>query len=301
MVGCSIGLAQSVLVSKPNSSIKINFISSLQKVSAVQTVRRENLTLQAKADIGRIVIKDSLARFNRLAVVWSAGKDSTVALHLLKTVVDELGQEMPPAIFVDHGDHYEETLKMVDEVSRKWNFKVIMARNEDVLSHVRDNKIYISELNRRNQEEAKRLGFTGEWIEYSLETDVGNHLLKTVALNEAIERYEFDSLVVGIRWDENPARSTEVFVSRRESPAHYRVHPILTFTERDIWDYMFKHDLPVHPKYREGYRSIDGKRDSKKVSDVPAWEQDLEHTQERVGRSQDKENMMERLRRYGYM
>jgi len=37
--------------------------------------------------------------------------------------VDELGQEMPPAIFVDHGDHYEETLKMVDEVSRKWASK----------------------------------------------------------------------------------------------------------------------------------------------------------------------------------
>jgi len=107
-------------------------------------------------------------------------------------------------------------------------FKVIMARNEDVLSHERDNKIYISELNRRNQGEAKRLGFTGEWVEYSLETDVGNHLLKTGALNEAIERYEFDSLVVGIRWDENPARSTEVFVSKRESPAHYRVHLILS-------------------------------------------------------------------------
>ena len=63
-------------------------------VIVVQTVRRENLTLQAKADIGRIVIKDSLARFNRLAVVWSAGKDSKVTLHLLKTVVYELGQEM---------------------------------------------------------------------------------------------------------------------------------------------------------------------------------------------------------------
>lgn len=37
------------------------------------------------------------------------------------------------------------------------------------------------------------------------------------------------------------------------------------------------------------------------VPGVPAWEQDLEHTVERAGRRQDKEQMMERLRKLGYM
>jgi len=34
---------------------------------------------------------------------------------------------------------------------------------------------------------------------------------------------------------------------------------------------------------------------------VPAYEQDLENTEERAGRRQDKEKMMERLRQLGYM
>ena len=64
---------------------------------------------------------------------------------------------------------------------------------------------------------------------------------------------------------------------------------------------MFQNKLPIHPLYYQGYRSIDGKYDSKKIDDKPAWEQDLEKTEERAGRAQDKEQMMERLRKFGYM
>lgn len=267
----------------------------------METVKKDNLSLDAKEKIGITVIKDALKRFNRGAIVWSTGKDSTVALHLLKRTVEEEGLDMLPAIFVDHGDHFPETLKMLDEVSKSWNFRVIHARNDDALNHVKDGKIYVNELNERNRKEIEKLGYKDESFEYSLETDVGNHILKTVPLLMTVEKYQFEYLIIGIRWDENPARAIEVFISKREKPDHYRVHPILPFTERDIWSYMFKYNLPIHPKYKEGYRSIDGIRDTKKFSDKPAWEQDLENTKERMGRSQDKENMMERLRRLGYM
>jgi phosphoadenosine phosphosulfate reductase len=156
-------------------------------------------------------------------------------------------------------------------------------------------------LSEENQGEVRRIGFNKGSFEYSLESDVGNHLLKTVALNSAISRYRFDALFTGIRWDENPARGNEVFISQRDRPPHFRIQPILPFLERDVWNYMLANKLPIHPKYKEGYRSIDGVRDSKKVSDEPAWEQDMEHTSEREGRSQDKEGMMERLRQLGYM
>ena len=41
--------------------------------------------------------------------------------------------------------------------------------------------------------------------------------------------------------------------------------------------------------------------ETRPTGDKPAWEQDLENTPERVGRAQDKEGIMELLRRYGYM
>lgn len=267
------------------------------------------LSLNAKEEIAKIVVKDALSRFKRPFVVWSAGKDSMVVLHLVKIVTEKENMPMPPTLFIDHGQHYEETLEMLDKISKEWNFRVIYARNEDAINHVKNNKIYLKDLSKENQDEARKIAQEGEimnddygeYFEYSLETSVGNHILKTIAMNDAIKKYRIDALFTGIRWDENPARSWEVFISLRENPPHVRVHPILPFTERNVWEYTFKYNLPIHPLYYQGYRSIDGKYDSKKTSDKPAWEQDLEHTKERAGRSQDKEGMMEKLRRFGYM
>ena len=260
-----------------------------------------DLKLESKSSIGKIVINDALQRFKAPTVVWSAGKDSTVVLDLVRKVVAENGLKVPPVLFIDHGDHFQETWDMLHKYTSEWNLKLIIAKNDKVINAVRDGYINLSEIGEENVAEAKKVGFSGDSFPYSLDTDVGNHLLKTVAMNQAIRKYGFDALFTGIRWDENEARSTEKFLSPRDTPPHTRVHPILTFRERDIWDYMFKHDLPIHPKYREGYRSIDGIRDSTKTSDIPAWEQDLEGTKERAGRSQDKEGMMEKLRKMGYM
>ena len=265
-------------------------------------IRKETaLSIKAKTAIAKIVIGDALKSFSRPAIVWSAGKDSTVVLHLVKQVVESLNIKIPPALFIDHGDHFPETMQMLKDVSQRWNLNLIIAKNDDVLKNIKNGVVDVSDLSSENQKEVKRIGFTDSSFEYSLENEVGNHLLKTVALNSAILEYRFDALFTGVRWDENPARSTEVFISKREVPLHFRVQPILPFLEKDVWQYMLENNLPIHPKYREGYRSIDGIKDSKKISDKPAWEQDMENTSERQGRSQDKEGMMERLRQLGYM
>lgn len=266
------------------------------------TEKRELLlSLDAKVSIAEAVIEDAFSHYRRPVVVWSGGKDSTVVLNLVRSVCESRGMKMPPSLFIDHGDHYPETLEILNKVSRDWNFKIIFARNDDLLKSLKDGSIEVADLNEENKLEVKRIGFEGGEFEYSLETDVGNHLLKTVAMNNTIKRYRFDALLTGVRWDENDARGSEVFISPRDEPPHVRVQPILPMLEKDIWDYIFKNKLPIHPKYYEGYRSIDGIHDSKKVSDKPAWEQDLDQTKERAGRSQDKEGMMEKLRALGYM
>ncbi|WP_393972140.1 phosphoadenosine phosphosulfate reductase family protein [Oxyplasma meridianum] len=259
------------------------------------------LELDSKISIGNIIIKDALGRFKSPVVVWSAGKDSTVVLDMVMKVAADNGMKVPPVLFIDHGDHFQETWDMLNKYAKEWGLKLVIAKNERVINAVKDGMISMSEIGNDNAMEARKIGFNGDSFPYSLDTDVGNHLLKTVAMNQTIRRYGFDALFTGIRWDENAARSTERFLSQRENPPHVRVHPILTFREKDIWDYIFRFKLPIHPKYKEGYRSIDGIRDSTKTSDKPAWEQDLEGTKERAGRSQDKEGMMEKLRKMGYM
>jgi len=111
----------------------------------------------------------------------------------------------------------------------------------------------------------------------------------------------FQAVITGIRWDEQHARENESFFSPRQEPDHVRIHPILHFTERDIWDSTFKFKIPFNKLYKKGYRSLGAKGTTHKVSDKPAWEQDLEKTTEREGRRQDKEGIMKRLRDLGYM
>ena len=128
------------------------------------------LSLNAKINIAKIVIKDALDNFTRPAVVWSAGKDSTVVLDLVRKVTKVDGIDMPPAILIDHGQHYDETYKMVEDMSKKWGFKVIYARNEDFLSKVNDNKVNVDDLNEDNQEELRKINFNfnKKYIDYSI-------------------------------------------------------------------------------------------------------------------------------------
>lgn len=60
--------------------------------------------------------------------------------------------------------------------------------------------------------------------------------------------------------------------------------------------------IPYCVLYERGYRSLGAKTTSQiSIEGVPAWEQDLENTEERAGRRQDKEKAMKRMRELGYI
>lgn len=155
-----------------------------------------------------------------------------------------------------------------------------------------------------------------------------------MALNDAIEAHDLDGVVSGVRWDEQASRADETFFSPRHDadvyPPHDRVHPILPFTEADVWDAFWRYvvpdevpaydaadpvpastddlppgvdlaDVPIPAPYVEGYRSLGSAVSTGRTSDEPAWLQDLDATGERAGRAQDKEELMARLRDLGYM
>src|SRR3972149_3209080 len=265
--------------------------------------RREALSLDAKLRISATVVDDAMDRFHKPVVMWTGGKDSMLALSFVRERCTSRGVPTPPVLFLDHGMHFDMTWDLLKEISKAWDFNVIVARNENLLGLgvPPGSEIRLSQLSDNNQEEARRTGYRKNSFPYALGNIVGNHLLKTVPMNDAIAKNQFDAVVTGIRWDEDEARSTERFISPRPSPPHARIHPILHFSEREVWMETFRRDLPRHPLYEKGFRSLDGEFDSHSVSDLPAWEQDLENTLERAGRAQDKEQIMEKLRELGYM
>ncbi len=263
------------------------------------------LNLDQKIAKSKEIIQDAFARFdpNKLVIAWTGGKDSTLVLWLVREVCKEKGVPIPLLMFINEGYIFEEVCEFKDRMAREWSLRIQEVKNEDVLRLVKKpgDRVRVEDLNRRNQEELKKLDFHDTSFIWEPESFVGNHLMKTVAMNLFLEKNRIEGVFVGVRWDEQSARANEVYLSPRKGPDHTRIHPILHFKERDVWETTRRHRIPTNPLYAQGFRSLGTKDTTSKTSDLPAWEQDLENTTEREGRRQDKEGIMEKLRGLGYM
>ncbi len=266
--------------------------------------------LEGKIEKAKECYKMAFERFDPkdMRLIWSGGKDSTLALYICRLFCQENSLPLPKAFTIDEGDAFPEIDEFLKKYSQEWNVELDWGRNEDVLraaNYTLDAEVVVSQLNARNQAEIKRIGFDLEKFPFEAESYVGNHLMKTVVFNTYLEDDHVKAVFQGLRWDEQPARQKDDWFQDVEAaeltPAHTRYRPILPFTERDIWDTTLHFGIPYCPLYEQGYRSLGAKTTSLKNSDIPAWEQDLENTEERAGRRQDKEATMARLRMLGYM
>jgi len=261
------------------------------------------LPIEEKIEKSKSVIREALERFKYPVVAFTGGKDSTLVLWLTRQVCQEDGFEMPECMFINEGSVFEEVLEYVERMKEEWNLVIHEVKNEDVLKQVKKvgDIVYVDRLNDVNRRELERIGFKGKSFVFNPESFEGNHLMKTVAMNQFIIERGIDAVITGIRWDEQEARRDEVYFSPRHNPDHMRVHPILHFTEKEVWQVLRSNNVPVNKLYAMGYRSLGAKATTQKVSDKPAWEQDFDKIPERAGRAQDKEGIMKRLRELGYM
>lgn len=297
--------------------------------------------IDTKLEKATEVVKHGLEQYRNPAVMWTGGKDSTLTLYVVKEVAERFDVEVPPVVFIDHFQHFDELIDFAERWADRWDLDLVYARNDDVGEYVDEHgltpgdDIPVTDLSEHNQHHVENiLEYEEETFPFLLDTYVGNHLLKTVALNDTLETEGIDGIISGIRWDEQEARADETFFSARHDPdiypPHDRVQPILQFDEADVWEAFWYYvvpdtvpdypndgyvpqgyddlpngltheDIPVSPKYFEGFRSLGSEVSTEKSDEEPAWLQNLEETTERAGRAQDKEDLMERLRDLGYM
>lgn len=218
-------------------------------------------SLEKKIKRSTEIILEAEKRFGRenTVVAFTGEKDSTTLLHLIKTTYDG---EVPFKVFnIDTSVKFKEIYEIRDRIAKDWNLDMIILRNED----------------------ARRV------IEQAKDSAECCYLLKTNVLNDGIKKYSIKALMSAIRWDEQEARADEKYFSERMD--HIRVHPILHFMEKDIWEYIKKNNLPYCELYEKGYRSL---------GCVPCTKSSDEHGPERAGRALDKEEIMKSLREMGY-
>jgi phosphoadenosine phosphosulfate reductase len=77
---------------------------------------------------------------------------------------------------------------------------------------------------------------------------------KVVALEQALS--DVDAWITGIRREQAPTRAAAPKLQRDEERGIWKVNPLADWSEKDLWRYIHKHQLPYHPLHDQGFASI---------------------------------------------
>lgn len=251
------------------------------------------------------VLREALRCVAPLCMLWSMGKDSTALLWLARKAF--LGKVPFPVVQLETEMELPEVYEFRDRIAREWDLDLRVELCPPESS-----------------------------TDQTLPAASRSAARKTEGLKRLLERDQYAGVIVGIRRDEQATRAKERVFSprssggdweRRNQPAefwghyatevslgmHVRIHPLLRWTEVDIWRYHQRENIPFVDLYLarngERYRSLGEKNITRPIrSDASTLEEiisELETTKapERAGRTMDhdSEDSFERLRAAGYM
>ncbi|AQT66881.1 Sulfate adenylyltransferase subunit 2 [Anaerohalosphaera lusitana] len=280
------------------------------------------------------ILREAYANFKSLCMLWSIGKDSTVMLWLAKKAF--LGHVPIPLVHIDTSYKIPEMIEYRDRLTKEWNLDMVYGMNHEALKA--SETFPAGNTDRLTcckmlKSEALRNTLSGRWPRHRF-----NHNLGKYEIDKNAE--PFTGVIVGVRSDEEGSRSKERYFSPRDREndwdiadqppelwnhyktdfapgTHVRIHPLLDWTELNIWEYIERENIPTVSLY---YNQGDGKRyrslgcapctnpiesEARNVSEVieELRSGQLSNIAERSGRAQDSEDGggLESLRRDGYM
>jgi len=196
------------------------------------------------------VIREAYAQFDRPCILFSGGKDSIVVTHLAAKAFAPA--RIPfPLVHIDTGHNFDETIKYRDELVERIGAKLIVGSVQQSI------------------DQGKVIEETG--------THASRNRAQTVTLLDTLAEHRFDAALGGARRDEEKARAKERFFShrdefgqwepksqrpelwnifngRKQSGEHFRVFPISNWTELDIWQYIWKENIPLPSLYFQHLR-----------------------------------------------
>jgi phosphoadenosine phosphosulfate reductase len=166
----------------------------------------------------RDVIAYAVDRFHpRLTLACSFQKEESVLVHMLTEV-----EPAAHVFMIDTGVLFPETLQTWRAFEDRFGveIEVIDARSQD-----------------------------GPW---TAERCCGQ--AKVDALERALT--DVDAWITGVRREQAPTRAGTPKLEQDPKRAIWKVNPLADWSEKDVWSYIYRHDLPYHPLHDRGYSSI---------------------------------------------
>jgi phosphoadenosine phosphosulfate reductase len=167
---------------------------------------------------------------NRIVLSTSFGIQSAVLLHMAGTRRPRI-----PVIFVDTGYMFPETYRFADRLTRELDL---------------DLRVYNPLMTAARQEAL----FGKRWEGSLQELAAYNRDNKVEPMNRALRELGAEAWISGLRRAQGSTRSDRDFVELQNQT--YKIYPILDWSNRDIYEYLTKYDLPYHPLWEQGYVSM---------------------------------------------
>ncbi|MFK3967230.1 sulfate adenylyltransferase subunit CysD [Ensifer adhaerens] len=198
------------------------------------------------------IFREVAATFAKPVMLYSVGKDSSVMLHLAMKAFYP-GKPPFPFLHVDTTWKFREMIEFRDRTAAELGIDLLVHINRD--------------------------GLEQQINPFTHGSNVHTHVMKTIALRQALDKYGFDAAFGGARRDEEKSRAKERIFSFRNAQHAWdpknqrpelwksyntrvgpsesiRVFPLSNWTELDIWQYILKENIPIVPLYFAARRPV---------------------------------------------
>jgi len=182
-----------------------------------------------------------------LVMSSSFGAQSAVMLHMVSTLAPAV-----PIILVDTGYLFPETYQFIENLQRRLDLNL---------------RIFLPGLTAARQE----VLYGKLWEQGKTGIEKYNLINKVEPMNRALKELGAKGWLAGLRRDQSSTRKHLEVVMKQGNIT--KIHPIIDWTDREIYQYLTNNNLPYHPLWEQGYVSIGDKHSTSPLQEDMSLEE----------------------------